>query len=287
MTLLLVSTHEHLLKVKLHASLEGADVFVYAGGARYYGIAQTPQGDVFVVKNTRNTEDPSRIIHLQSDEILPFETPIKDVHQISYANDGIYVCNTFYNSIVYKSLRTGVEHAHTFGGAFEHDFAHPNSVWIDGQEISVLLHNKRFRVSEIARVRHDPARGFDDGWRSELRYRLPHQACHNLRFDRALLRYLASEDARLVDIDHIAGRPLRSTPLPPGYAKGMTLIDDRTMVVGLNPMVSARERYAARSSLGFVDLVDMGFKHGLKISLPGDVPAGNINDIRVIRGDFT
>jgi hypothetical protein len=275
----LLATHSNLVLLDLNEDRTSGTVAHLSGGARFYGVAFDGK-EVWVVKNTREHEDISTIEGLFSGRRIVFEAPLKDVHQITYANGGLYVCNTYYNGVVFKDLERGVEHVYTIGGPFEHDYEHPNSIWVDGPYVWVLCHNKRFRRSEVVRLRHHRNLGFDNGYLSEVRLRLPFSACHNLRFDGSLLTYIASESDRIAQIDALTGTPARGIPIPSGYAKGMALVDSRTAIFGLNPNVPVSLRYDADVAIGFVDLVDMGFRGGFDLRLPTDEPLGNINEIR-------
>lgn len=276
----LVSTHNHLFQLAITADLEEGSIAPIASGARYYGIARTPSGEIYVVKNTRRTEDETKIVSAQTDEEIEFETPIKDVHQMSYGNGGLYLCNTYYNSVIFKSLRDGTEHSYTIGGVFEHDYAHPNSLWIDGIHIYVLLHNKRFRTSELCRIRHNPASGFDRGYRSEIRYKLPYQACHNIRFDGPLLTFLASENESVAQMNHLTGEMIREFPNSAGYIKGMTTFGENKLLVGMNPLVPTDERYVCDAAVGVIDTLDGGTERCFPLKMPNGEGVANINEIR-------
>jgi hypothetical protein len=281
---LLISTHTKLLLVHLEDDLKSANVKVLESGFRYYGIANSPYG-LWVAKNTRDPESITQIVDVHTGDSLDFETPLKDVHQITYANDGLYICNTYYNSVVYKSLTTGVEDVFTIGGEFEQDYAHPNSLWLEGSYVYVMLHNKRWRRSEIARLQHSPRHGFDYGYRAELRYKLHHAACHNLRMDRAVLTYLASDDSIIMQINHLTGRPLRGVAgQKGGYLHGLATLGD-VFVFGSNPLVSAEERYESRSGLGFMSRGDGGYLHMLDLTTTKGEVVTNINEIRVLSDD--
>lgn len=282
----LIATHTNLIGVSIDEDLSEMMVRHIAGGARYYGIAEFDDGEIWVVKNTRETEDITQIVNLRTDEVLQFETVLKDVHQMTRAygsRRGLYLTNTYYNSVVWKDLESGEEHIYTIGGEFEHDYAHPNSIWHDPPYVWVMLHNKLFRRSEICRLTHDPSSGFDVGYRRETRFCLPHGACHNLRFDRACMTYLASEQEAAVQINHLTGNVLRQFPIASGYIKGMARIDDVRMLVGMNPNVPAKERYESDVELGVVDTRDGGLRSGFPLRLAEGEPAGNINEIRRIR----
>ncbi len=181
---------------------------------------------------------------------------------------------------MYKNLTTGVEHAYTIGGPFEQDYAHPNSLWIDGRYVWVMLHNKRQRVTEIARLIHGE-KGFFRGWQSEIRYRLGDNACHNFRFDRALMHYNSSEDAQVVKFDHIMGIPRGATQFEKGlYIKGMTTnATGKLLVVGLNPWATTEERYSTSGQISFIDWT-RGAKH---VEVPLELPEGNAANINEIR----
>lgn len=279
--LFLIATHNNLFRLALNHEERSGRVQLISRGARFYGTAATGE-DIWVVKNTRNHEDIAQIVNLRDDSELDFETPLKDVHQISRSVDGrgLFICNTYYNSVVYKDLASGAEHSYTIGGAFEHDYAHPNSLWIDPPYVYVLLHNKRFRCSELCRLKHSRRSGFEVGYRCELRYKLPHAASHNIRFDGPILTYLASESGGAVQVNHLTGEMLRSFPSEAGYLKGMATFGDGKLLVGANPHLPAAQRYDAPASVAVVDTFDAGFEYRLPIEMPDGEPPGNINEIR-------
>ncbi len=246
-------------------------IAIIESGSLYYGIAYDGE-HVWVAKWLPNEE--VIIYDLLTKKVLPFEAPLKSVHQITYANGGLYICNTHYNGIVYKSLTTGEEHTYTLGGAFEHDYAHPNSLWVDGTRVYVLLHNKGFRASEIAALRHYTT-GFDTGFRSEIRYRLPTRDSHNIRFDRSLLTFNASVDSRVTQMDFLTGNVLRSIPLGSSdYLKGMATVGDM-MLVGGTEKVPEYERYDSTSVVNIFDYRRTGYKGAVDLG-----PVGCVNEIR-------
>lgn len=283
MTTLLIATHNNLIAVRFEEGSDSITIAHLESGYRYYGIALTPHGRLYVAKNTRNVEDVTKIVDILTGEELEFEVPLKDVHQITYANNGLYITNTYNNGVVYKSLENGDEHTYTIGGVFENDYAHPNSLWVDGEYVYVLLHNQRFRASEIARLRHNPKEGFDIGFRSEIRYKIPHSCCHNIRFDRGLLTYVASEDSTLAQIDFLTGRSLRRLPLKEAsYAKGMATKGSR-LFVACNELVPHTKRYESNSWLWlYDDFKGIGERHEVELKLPNGEPVGNVNEIRIV-----
>ncbi len=292
---LLVATHSALLRVNINVE-EAYEDMMYGAGLpkiesfiteaavvedthRYYGIAVDNRKTIWITRNSKDYEYPSQICNLNTGETLDFDIPLKDVHQITYANGGLYITNTYYNSVVYKSLVTGEEHAHTLGGAFEFDYAHPNSLWINGPYVYVMLHNKRARDSEIARLIHCPQRGFmSAAYRGELRYKLGYQGCHNLRFDGPLLTYVASENSLLAQLNHITGQPIRALPVAEAgnFLKGLVTYKELAFC-GMSPNAVTEERYKVPSSLVMCNYKKPGLKFHMTLG-----NFGCVDELRIL-----
>jgi hypothetical protein len=212
-------------------------------------------------------------LNWNTEETVPFPTPIKDIHQIYWFDGVLYATHTAANRLDTWDDRGFGTIRWCGEGADEHI----NSIWCDGERFYVCEHR---RGVEPARVRV-----FDRGWNpvgTQEFYGLnPAHACgvHNvyveggvlytLSVDRLVLRNLASgeTETRVVrDAAHL------------DYLRGFARSADR-FVVGKSQVGVKEVRGEGDAEILFLDenlrLEDV-------IVLPD---AGQLHDIRLLEGD--
>lgn len=200
-----------------------------------------------------------------------------DIHQIAHTNGGLYLANTGRNRVVYLGDDGGRDE-YAFEGRDE-DWNHVNSVYVRGDRIFAVLHNKGRRESELVLLRHQPGEGFEH----ERTLGLWDIGCHNLFIDeRGLLFYHASQAGELVIVDLEEDRVVARIPFPGWHGKGMSVSGD-TLVVGLSEHTIRDRRASARARLAVVDLPTLNLETIVELDLPSlDSPVGNVNEVRLV-----
>lgn len=240
----------------------------------HYGIALISEDPLhFVAKshkselteynmNGREMKDSGVFLHKDNDHI----------HQMTYANDGIYVANTFYNSVTYQTLDGSVRQEYHFYNS-NTDTNHVNSVFPCGELVLVMLHNHK-RKSQIFVMEHDLSRGFAP--RHVIH--LPDPSCHNVFVDDRHLYYCASGSRRFIVVDY-RKRKIVKDILAIGHTKGLSVTDNHVLI-GVSDHA---EREARRTSRGQVLVLDRRkFAVAAMIDLNGEGNVGNVNEIRSI-----
>lgn len=194
------------------------------------------------------------------------------IHQMTYANDGIYVANTFYNSVTYQTLDGSVRQEYHFYNS-NTDTNHVNSVFPCGDLVLVMLHNHK-RKSEVHILEHDLRRGFTP----RHMIRLPDPSCHNVFVDDRHLYYCASGSRRFIVVDY-RKRKIVKDILASGHTKGLSVTDNH-LVIGVSDHA---EREARRSSRGQLLVLDRRkFAIVAMVDLNDEGNVGNVNEIRSV-----
>jgi hypothetical protein len=248
----------------LPESKQGLDrIIVYRGGK-----SGTEQNDMSLLT-----------FHLSGEFVsnAPISGNMGDIHQLAYANGGIYIANTKYNRLTFKSLDSSYSQEYAFYG-LDYDRNHVNSVFPCGDQVFVILHNLAYSESELAILHHDHRKGF------ELKHVLSlwNVGCHNVFIDGKYLFYNASQKHHLVVVDLKKDRIVKRIPFKGWHTKGISATD-KYIVVGLSEHTFRDKRLEAQGKLAVIDknflsiikIVDLNFSE-----LPH--PIGNINEIRCL-----
>jgi len=208
---------------------------------------------------------------------VPISGNLGDIHQLAYANGGIYIANTKFNRLTFQSLDSSFCQEYAFYG-LDYDRNHVNSVFPCGDQVFVILHNLAYSESELAILRHDHTKGF------ELNHVLSlwNVGCHNVFIDGKYLFYNASQKHHLVVVDLKKDRIVKRIPFKGWHTKGISATD-KYIVVGLSEHTFRDRRLEAqgklavmdKNSLSIIKIVDLNFSE-----LPH--PIGNINEIRCL-----
>jgi len=276
-----IATHSFLMTVEFNNEWEMQDVTILDTG-HHYGIAVLDSSCFVAVKRVENKKEFPLLSMYDLDaeenpiKTIPIQEKTGDLHQIAYANDGIYIANTMYNNILFQSLDGNTCHRCPLGN-ISRDWNHPNSVYPCGDRIFVFLHNKGLKDNEVAILKHDLAKGFEIEDIKSLWFRKG----HNLYISDKFLYYNASDMKRFVAVD-LEKEQIADTLAFPGHVKGMSCTSN-SIVVGFSDHVRRKTRFESQGSLAVIDkriltvcsVIDMNFP-----SLPG--PIGNINEIRCL-----
>lgn len=269
----LISTHSRLLSLNLDDNWQIINMKVINDG-HHYGIALLPGNTPrFVTKH--NTSDLI-IYRLENNNFVIdgefFHTDNDQIHQIAYGNNGIYIANTFYNSITYQSLDGKIRQEYHF---YDHrsDINHVNSVFPCGNLILVMLHN-RANLSEIFILEHD----LDKGFLPKGVIRLAHTGCHNIFVDEKHIYYCASGSGHFVVVDRKKRRIAKELHFV-GHTKGLSVTDD-FIVFGVSDHAQREARLTSRGRL--VVLERRRFAIVTMVDLNGQGHVGNVNEIRCL-----
>jgi hypothetical protein len=219
---------------------------------------------------------------------IPFAGEAGDVHQIAYANGGLYIANTKYNTLLFQSLEGDKRQEYVFENV-RTDVNHINSVYPCGGQVYVVLHNQRRRQSELALLQHD----FSNGLTLRQRLSLWHENCHNVFFDESYLYYNASLAKRLVVVDLERERVSKKLsfagiasdmPDNSGHVKGISATKDH-LVVGVSEHTTRDKRPTSKGYLAIVNRHSLSTLAVIDLNLPDlPHPIGNINEVRCLSG---
>jgi hypothetical protein len=284
-----IATHSLLLVAELSDTWELCDLTVLERGYHYGMALKTgPSGEPQLLvyrggKSDAEQDEMELRIYDRADLRLLSSRPLDDsfgaVHQIAWANQGLYVANTKKNRLDYLAEGWDSRSSYTFGGV-EGDIHHVNSVFPCGPDLLTVLHNRHQRESELAILRHQPDAGLT------LHRKLPlwDVCCHNIFVDGRYLLYNASTARRLVVADLAASRVLHRIGFGGHHTKALAVTPSH-ILVGLSEHTVRRRR---RFSEGFLAVLDrQSFKTTAVIDLNRErlpQPLGNINEIRCLDG---
>lgn len=280
----LVATHSHLLAVRVDSGWNLRDASVLSKGY-HYGIGVDERtGGAFVYRGGEDVFDSSAPALLT---IAPSWPPvvsgrtaladrIRDVHQITSANGGLYVANTRYNQVLYCDFRGRTIHEHQVGG-LDADVNHVNSIYVCGDRLLVMLHNAHRRESEILVLEHD-----ETGMREVVRLSLWDEQCHNLFLDRQGMWYNGSTSRSVVLVDPYEGR-VRTRWRFDHHTKGFAVVDD-FIITGLSDYADREKRGQSEGALVVLDRATLAqvAQIPLRATEIGS-RIGNINEIRALR----
>lgn len=275
-----VATHSFLVHVTLDDDHDIVDHRLLHGTGHHYGIGLEPDGTGTFLAKHRSTE----LMRFRADEpydrmeTIPFPGRFKAVHQIAVHNGGVYLANSHYNSLVYRTLDGSVQHEYVFNGIDE-DVNHVNSVFPCGDQVFALLNNRGKRPSEVAVLHHG-----DDGFTLTGLMMLWHTGCHNILLHDGILYYNASAAGRVVAVDLDRQRIIREVEFP-GHTKGMSLRGDE-LVIGYSDVAAREARRTSRGHLAVLRAGDLEVIRGeVDLNLPSlPHPIGNVNEVRCLSG---
>ena len=247
----IVATHSFLLEVELDSTWR-VKRYEVLRREHHYGIAIVNNSRVFAIKRGDNQLDLPQLTEydVQPSLVLRrtrlFGEHFDDVHQISNANNGLYIANTGYNSLFFTSTDGQVEHRHMFGNIIE-DVNHVNSVYPCGNQVFALLHNRSRTDGEITVLHHDLTSGFS----LVQQLSLSHRRVHNIFIDGRHLCYKISPTGEFVVVDLVKERISKTLSLP-GHTKGLSVMQDY-YVIGFSDRASRDERFTSKGHLAIVD----------------------------------
>ncbi|MCX7851496.1 MAG: hypothetical protein N2383_01810 [Caldilineales bacterium] len=269
----LVATHSRLLSLKFDENWQITEMAIIGDG-HHYGIALVPGNPPRIVTK-HNTSDLA-VYRLENNRFIQEQDFIHrdndQIHQIAYGRNGIYIANTYYNSVTYQSFDGKTRHEYSFYG-HRTDINHVNSVFPCDDLVLVLLHN-RTNKSEIFILHHDLDRGF----RPKEVIRLAHIGCHNIFVDKKHLYYCASGDGRFIVVDRQKRRIIKDLHFI-GHTKGLSVTDD-VIVFGVSDHAEREARLTSRGRLVVLDR--RRFAIITMVDLNGQGNVGNVNEIRCL-----
>lgn len=276
----LIATHSQLFAVTFDEHWRVVQCRSIAPG-HHYGIAflTTDTLDAVLVKQgDRHFRVLDRQTLVDVADPIPFLGETGAIHQLSYANDGLYFANTDFNNIVYQTLDGRNYHSYHFEGrSIDHN--HINSVFPCGHQIFALLHNKGRTLTELAILDHHPDTGFT--YRQSIS--IWDHGCHNVFLENKRLYYNASSNGQFVVAD-LERQEILIRRSYPGHTKGLS-VNDKHIVIGFSEHAERSTRANTRGYLAVInqqtlkeiDIVDLE-----ELDLPH--PIGNINEIRCVSG---
>jgi hypothetical protein len=203
-----------------------------------------------------------------------------DVHQMACANQGVFLTNTAFNSLVFFDFEEDLTQKFIFDDA-ETDQNHVNSVLPFQGKVIVVLHNRGKKESEIVVLAHSRGTGFV----VEERKSLWHLGCHNIYLDHDFLYYNASRKHELFRINLDDSSQRQGVHFPGWHTKGLS-VDQDFLVIGLSEHTLREKRSTARGKLAVVDRNRFKIVTTIDLNFPElPHPVGNINEVRCISGE--
>lgn len=289
-----VSTHSFIVIVDFDSDWQVINHILLSKGY-HYGIALVPERNgsvlgkpshflVYRGGDSVNEQNDMKIMKYKNDQSFDLEstTPLSgqygDIHQLVYANGGCYMANTKYNSLIFRDFEREIHQSYYFKG-IKHDINHINSVYICGNCIMVILHNKTKKESEVAILEHTLATGF------ELKHVLSLWgiACHNIYCDGKHLYYNSSSSRCVVVVDVVKDCVIEQIHFKE-HTKGMS-VSKNHLVIGLSEHTFRDKRATSRGQLAIIDRRSLKVIRVVDLSLPNfPHPIGNINEVRCLSG---
>ena len=214
---------------------------------------------------------------------------IQDCHQVTASDRGIYICNAHRNSIVF------IPH----DGSYSRELVVKdigvannliNSIYVDGEDLHVVQHNRGERPSEVLWIKHLP----DDEIVYCETYRLCEDGIHNIVPHNGRLYFNASDSGavmagRIADFNTkdwaLKGKVgYKKTIIHEGmHTKGMALDkDSSTLFVGISENGTLSQRFKSKSSLIILNSEDLTFQTAFELKTVDGSAVGNINEIRIL-----
>lgn len=276
----IIATHSFLVRVDFDATWQ-IQHFTVLDTEHHYGTT-FHNGQLLTVKRNDNQIDAPVLNRYHSAEqgarfsSVSIAGHMNDVHQIAYANDGIYFANSGCNSLVYESIDGTVRHEYHIDNETT-DINHINSVFPCGTQIFGLLHNRYQQDSELVIFEHDLAHGIE----LKHRMRLWHRGIHNVYVDNKYLYYNASSNGKLIVVDLASEQIVKSCEFP-GHAKGLS-VTPHHIVVGYAGHATRQERFTTKGYLAVLDPQSFATVATVDLNHPTLPQAiGNVNEVRAL-----
>ena len=288
----IVSSHSFLVVIDFDSEWNIKNDFLLSKGS-HYGIALLNENSL--------SEKPSHFIvyrggdsnqHQDANELLKYENTDKvnfiekirlaegfgDVHQLAYANGGIYLSNTKYNSLVFQGDHNQVCHEYLFNHV-SYDLNHLNSIYPCGNQLLVMLHNRGKKESELGILEHNLAMGLS----LKKVLSLWNFSSHNVFVDGKYLFYNGSNVGEFVVVDLKEEQIVKKITLA-GHTKGMSVTKD-FVVIGLSEHTFRDKRDTSRGQLAVIDRHSLSLISMVDLNLSSlPHPVGNINEVRCLSG---
>jgi hypothetical protein len=273
---LVVGTSSCLIDLELDDRLRVTRETV-VGRGHHYGIALLPgPGNVLLCKHNSGMDRyrAQGDAPLQRVDRRRSDGGVNKVHQIAYADGGVYLADTEHNSLVFQTTDGRCSKLHLHGHALDVD--HINSVFPCASGVLTMLHNWYDRPSEVVLVEHGP----DGGLRATAAICLPDRGCHNVFVDGRRLLYNASEAGTVVALD-LVDREVERTVALGGHTKGLAATADH-LIVGCSPHVKGKQRFTSKGGLVVLDRRSLAVL--TRVELGRTCPVGNVNEVRALDG---
>ncbi len=287
MGLYAIATHSHLVIVDFDPNWRIQDYQLLSTGY-HFGLALQTVGDALHLVAYRGgagvyqqTEQQLRTYRVgrpcELVSVQPLQENWGDVHQIAWANGGIYSANTQFNQVVYQNAQL----TQTYAFENQHqDWNHLNSVYPCGRQVFVMLHNRGRMESQLAVLEHEAV-----GFRLQQQISLWDRGCHNLFVSDPDLYYNASHTHSVVLADARRNRIIHRLTFEGWHTKGMSVTPE-VIVAGLSEYTLRDRRAFSRCQLAVIERSSGSVRQVVDLSLPDYAQnLGNINELRSLSGD--
>jgi len=242
----IVATGEKLLRFS-----EGTFHIIEEGRGVYYGISWSPSYMYCHRRNgPRRLGGTGEIVRYSPSyefvDIIPGYFP--DAHQVFYQGGKIYVTSTSRNAIGVVNEETGEVEFKNWT-AFDHDVNHINSVWFDGDNFWVGMHNYAekedsiFDTSQVVCVTAD--------FSSVLCSIKIGVGLHNVFVDGDTLYVCSSADGKLIAYDLPTGKIVKELYVGE-WLRGISVTDDY-FVLGASATLPKDKRLEGDASVYLLD----------------------------------
>ena len=282
--LFIVATHSVLAEVKTNKFWNIDHLKVLANG-HHYGIAIPPSNGMEFITMVREGNLVTIYKKADSESECLYKESVRyacngeyeDIHQIAYYDNGIYIANTGFNSVVYYSFYT-LSPERFFLNGFQQDVNHVNSVYPCGSNLLlVMLNNRGAKPSEVALIKRNPGTGFE----VQKHFSLPDKECHNIFVDEKFLVYNASKDGDFVVINLNSGDEIRRIHFP-GYAKGLS-VTQAYFITGYSEIALREDRNDSQGYLSIINRKTLEVENCINLSHSQfNQHIGNVNEVRCL-----
>ncbi len=271
----ITATHSILLNVETNNSFEIKKTKTLNYG-HHYGLSVDDCKDCFISKNDDNYLN---IFDKNSLEIIKthqFELDIKFVHQVLFYNEFYFISNTFHNSIVCQNKDRSITYTYKINKETE-DINHVNSLFLSGEIVYALLHNRAVKNAELLILKFSKEKGFS----KIKKIKLNDRACHNIFIDDKYLCYNASKKGDFVVLDRKNLNEVKRLSFS-GHTKGLS-VTKNYFIIGCSDHAKRDDRIKTKGNLIFINRNSFEVVKNLPIKDEnGDFTIGNINEIRCI-----
>ena len=214
---------------------------------------------------------------------------IQDVHQITGCERGYYICNAYRNSIVFAS--PDFSHFRELSlNLTEEPNSLINSIYVDGENIWMVQHNRKIRPSEIIWAKHLQ----NDDFVFCEHFRLSEMGTHNILVHDDFVYYCSSDKGAIRKSNYndwntedwsLKGkvRSFQNILADSLHTKGLAAhIPSNTLIVGVSTEGELTQRFKAPSWLALLDLDGLKLNRVFRMKTSEDENIGNINEIRIL-----